>query len=198
MLVGDSECHYDKVPLLLETPRMGFRNFLPHEEWAFLCNSFPLLSFWLSVGQGQLKLPWLSGVLTVTTALCLWYMDWCRHTNSGFYGAVEASQSSQHGLPGHGPWRTSAPGVYSPKMPKENISLEHLPSLWSPHAPHFHCQLLFPPQWRAVLGGLVFSCESMSAIPGIRDKVGQQFSRLLPSGNTVSFRVRGKENKCGK
>lgn len=30
----------------------GLQKLLPHEEEDFLCSFFPLLSFWLSVGQG--------------------------------------------------------------------------------------------------------------------------------------------------
>lgn len=73
------------------TLQNGLQKLLSHEEEDFLCSSFSLLSFWLSVGQVKLKPPWLSGALTVTMAFCLWDMHWCRHTNSSFYGTVEAN-----------------------------------------------------------------------------------------------------------
>lgn len=174
---------------------MGFRSFCPMKKrisFAVSSLSFHFGSVW---GRGQLMLPWLVGVLTVTTTLCIWDMDWYRHTYCGFHGAVEASLA----LLGHGPWRTlCSNGLLSRDAQGDCVSPEHLPSLWLPHAPQFHRQLLSFSQSRAVLGGLVLSAESMPTISGIRDKVGQQFSRLLPSGNTVSFRVRGKQNKCGK
>ena len=50
--------------------------------------------------------------------------------------------------------------VYSSEISKETMyPLEHLLSLWSPHAPLFHCQLLSFSQCRATVGGLVLPAK---------------------------------------